>query len=205
MKYLLYDTTGMADNDVLLLKEIHEALSAKYKTQLMKQAISQILNIGQNADVAGILSLQSGLKRAHIIFTKLKPTQACFEKTNRQNYFSSFHFILIVFLNRNFGKVFIRQKTFFDKIMSSFLLDNQILKRHLEFSRRFIIMSNDDEYVNTILNENFKSLLKSMYNESFSINIEKNNLQIDCHSMMTTKKILKMADFACELSVINFK
>jgi hypothetical protein len=197
MKFLSFDTAGMEDKQVLILKEIYDALARSYKLQISSdyKNLNQLLPV-QNAQIAGVLLLQEAGKKSFLIFTKVFPKMSTTNWTDPKVNYKSYQVYALSYLNNNVGEVFIRKKKIIDVILEMFISVAVKVKNDRAFNRKFYVVADVKAAADSFINQKFKRALMEIISINFFINIRGRVLVVESADKLNCEKALRMADFA---------
>lgn len=205
MKYLQFDTRGIAPEEVATLKETYELLNYKFKTQFVD--LKDIRNfsltdIGQQANLAGLLMIQKQIRKCFLIFTKSQNRASKMNWNNPEASDSSYKVRAFAILRNDHGRVFIRRKTLIDKVINAFTAISVDFKRDKIFTSKFYVVAEGSEFTDEVLNQDFRNLLMDYSQENFSININNRTLMVEYPYGLDAQKTAKMTEFACAMSIL---
>ncbi|GAC1301642.1 MAG: hypothetical protein NVSMB24_04840 [Mucilaginibacter sp.] len=201
MKYLEFDTNGMSDDDVRLLIETNEMLSATFKTQFINHKEAKNFRLFNDAQVAGAVMIQSQLKRCFIVFAKTQPPLSNINWIDRERNYNAYKVYAFAFLNDDFGEIFIRRKTMIDRLINTFVPISLVFNHETNFNRRFYVIADDKEKANALIDEAFRKALMKLSDDNFSINISGRHLLAEYYHPLNPQKTLRLTEFSCAISV----
>lgn len=205
MKFAPFDTYGMDDDQVLLLKETCEMLSRKFKTEFVnisqrKELLPVFKNIKEN--IAGIVLVENHFKSCILVFTKVMFQNSRLFMPNPELRHNSFQVSAFSQLRKNFGIIHIRKKTIADKILDIFLCVSINFKHHKRFNKIYHVISDDKDRAILNIDSEVTELLLNIKKEKFHINITRNKLSVEYPHTLIPESIIKLAEFACAMSVV---
>lgn len=205
MKFLQFDTLGIAAEEVVTLKETYELLNYKYKTQFLEFKDNRNLNfkgIALQANLAGTLMIQKQIRKCFLIFTKSQSRASHMDWNNPGSNESSYKVRAFAILRKDHGKIFIRRKTLIDKVINAVTAISIDFKRDKTFSSKFYVSAEGGECADELLNQDFRDLLMGYSQEKFSININNRTLMVEYADGLDAQKTVKMTEFACAMSIL---
>jgi len=205
MRFPPFDTYGMDDKDVLLLKETCGALATNYKTEFLN--IRQRKDVGANfkdlqEDIAGVAIIENQLKKCILIFIKVgfQTSTKYWANPNLSN--SSYQVLAFTHMRRNFGTVSIRKKRTIDMLLDVFTSVALRFKNNKAFDNNFHVLAEDKEKTAAAINEETISLLMNIRSEEFLINITNKKLIVECPYTIDPQRTVKLAEFTSCMSVV---
>ncbi len=205
MKYLRFDTLGIAPEEVAILKETYELLNYKYKTQFLDPKETRNLNfmdIALQANLAGMLMIQKRVMKCFLIITKSQSRASKMNWNNPQGSDSSYKVHAFAVLRKDHGQVFIRRKTLIDKVINAFTAIGIDFKKDKTFTSKFYVVAEGSERIEELLNQEFRDLLMGYSGQKFSINITGRTLMVEYPDGLDAQKTANMAEFACAMSIL---
>jgi len=201
MKFLSFDTAGMEDEQVMILKETYDALTCRYKIQFSKdhKSVNQLLP-NQNVQIAGILLIQKAGKKCILIFTMVFPQMSTMNWTDPKENYKSFQVYALSNLNHDFGNAFIRRKKIVDIILEKFTSVALNFKNDIAFNRKLYVVADKKEESYSSISEKFRSLMMMISDVNFLINVRGRNLVVESADKLNTENTLLMPDFAYSIN-----
>lgn len=205
MKYLQFDTLGIAPEEVAKLKETYELLNYKYKTQFLgyrDTKNSNFIDVAMQADLAGMLIVQKQIRKSFLIFTKSQSRASKMNWNDRQGSDSSYQVRAFTVLRKDYGKVFIRRKSLIDRLIDAFTAISIVFKNDKAFTSKFYVVADSNERVDELMNQDFRDLIMNFSREKFLINIVNRTLIVEYAHGLNPQKTANMAELACAMSIL---
>ena len=205
MKYLLFDTLGMDDDEVLLLKHTYEALNDRFKVHFIYPSEIKSLKVFDRSfknRIAGSLLILTPLTACYLIFTKIDTKKRPLPWHNPTVNGNKYQISAISTLKKNFGRVFIRRKSNIDKIINVFSPDKFGLKADRAFFKRFYVVANEKDKALAAMTPNFRKIINDVRRENFITNIIDYTLVVEHNERINAERTIKMVELANSLSII---
>ncbi|QEM06465.1 hypothetical protein DIU31_024200 [Mucilaginibacter rubeus] len=206
MKYLLFDTFGMDDDEVQLLKHTYEALNDRFKVHFIHPSEIKSLKVFDRSfkrRIAGSLLIRTPLTACYLIFTKIDTKARVSPWHNPSVNGYRYQVYAISTLKKNFGRVFIRKKSTIDRIINLFNPDTISLKADRAFFKRFYVIANEKDKALAAMTASFRRIIDGVRKECFITNIIDYTLVVEHNERLKAEKTIKMVEFANSLSVIS--
>lgn len=205
MKYLQFDTLGIAPEEVAILKRTYELLNYKYKTQFLDYKDIRnlsFIDLAGELNLAGMLTVQKQIRKSFLIFTKNQSRASKMNWNDRQGSNSSFKVRAFAVLRKDYGKVFIRRKTWIDKIINIFMAISIDFKRDIVFTNKFYVVAEINGCAEEMMDQHFRNLVMEFSPQDFSINIIHRTLIVEYPNGLDAEKTAKLAEFACAMCAL---
>jgi hypothetical protein len=201
LKNLPFDFIGLGADEVELLEDIYKALDEKFDIYLPdNQYVNnfEAFNNNENASLGGTIVLNDN---CYLTFVKVHYPAREGRGISLTEYFK-YQVWAFVNLEKDFGRVLIRQETFTDKILE--LIHPQELHFHDDkaFNNRFYVITNDQEKALSAINSNFREVLINNNGDDFVIETINQVLVIRNNNVIDTNYAVSLAEFAIKLATV---
>ncbi len=204
-----FDTVGIDADEVNALEKTYRLLKTKFNISLPGHVDSHInkfelFNNNPNASIGGSLIINAPINTCCLNFIKSHFSVSAGGRGGGSQFlnYDKYQVWAFVTLNKSFGRVLIRRKTFTDSLLE--IVNHVELKiaGDEQFNNKYHVITNDKQKATEGLTHELRAVLMTINDASLIIEIVNNTLVIGNNKPIEPERIVYLADVANDIAEV---
>ncbi|QHS57674.1 hypothetical protein GWR56_19780 [Mucilaginibacter sp. 14171R-50] len=206
MGKLLFDTTGLSAAQINDFEATCKALKENFRIEVpgyidFKLEQFEALNHHHKTTVRDAFAIKNICGDSYLLFVEIEALAN--PAKSKIKYQTEQQPVGLVYLKRDFGRVFIRTETYIDKMRELIFPIELDFSEDRPFSKRFYVLTDDKYKTALAMQQDFRDAMMAIKETDFVVEIFEHTLIISNPKPLTPEHTLYLADFVARLAALK--